>query len=212
MPVLTLTYYDDQRRLRVFRTRATSVTIGSAPMCDLIEDGLEPLACTVYLAENGYYALEKAGGIAVDGCEESGYLRDGGTLTLGGWLSFRVSVDEDVSAAAGTASDRPRDAQPRVRGAAAHRPGLAVFFGLLAGAGQAYNGRPLKGALFLLTSVLILPWIWSLVDAHREAVRIVASGGRTGRGGVLWVVFHGWFALNVALTAAVVLTVTGVLS
>jgi hypothetical protein len=211
MPSLALSYFDDQRRLQVFRTDAPSFTIGSASVCDLVEPGLDPVACNVYLAEEGYFALETSGGIEVDGRSGSGYIQDGGTLALGGWLHFRVAI-EDAAPVPAAPPARPAVTPPaRVTGASAHRPGLAVFFSLLAGAGQAYNGRPLKGALFLLTSVLLVPWIWAFVDAHREASRIVAGGGRDGRGGVLWVLFHGWFALNVALTAAVVLTITGVL-
>jgi hypothetical protein len=222
MSGVALSYFDDQHRLRVFRTESPRFTIGAAPVCDLVVDGLAPVACTIYRAEDGYFALETAGGLAVDRHEGSGYLHDGGTLKLGGWLNFRVAVDEaaPIAAAATPPPQRPAPRRPtpgssrpaRVPEGSIHRPGLALLFGLLAGGGQAYNGRPVKGALFLLTSVLVLPWFWSLVDAHREASRIVAGGGRTGRGGVLWVVFHVWFALNVALTTVVVLTITGVLS
>jgi hypothetical protein len=198
--------------VQVYRTEADSFTIGSAAECDLVEVGLDPVACEVYLAEGGYYALESSGDIDVNGRRGSGYLQDGGTLTLGGWLGFRVAVDEGAPAPGVAPAAGPEAPPATAPGATAHRPALAVFFSVLAGAGQAYNGRPLKGALFLVTSILVVPWIWAFVDAHREASRIVAGGGRTGRGGVLWVLLHGWLALNVALTAALALTVSGVLA
>ncbi|MFC2074893.1 NINE protein [Bdellovibrionota bacterium] len=40
------------------------------------------------------------------------------------------------------------------------------------GAGQVYNGQPGKGLIFLFTFWLVIPWIWSIVDAYRVAGKI----------------------------------------
>lgn len=42
---------------------------------------------------------------------------------------------------------------------------------ILPGAGQAWNGQPGKAVLVLLTSWLILPWVYGVVDAWRVARR-----------------------------------------
>jgi len=94
-----------------------------------------------------------------------------------------------------------------------HSPTLALILAAaLPGAGQAYNGHPFKAVAFLLFSPLLLPWIWSLVDARRAAARLAASGGRYGRGGWVWVFLQAWLAFNVALFTLIVLTLTGVLT
>jgi TM2 domain-containing membrane protein YozV len=40
---------------------------------------------------------------------------------------------------------------------------------LLPGSGQAWNGQPGKALAFLLTFWLVVPWIWSVIDAWRVA-------------------------------------------
>jgi hypothetical protein len=92
-----------------------------------------------------------------------------------------------------------------------HHPGVAVAAAILIpGAGQAYNGQVAKGWLLLLGSLLVVPWIYSIFDALRTARRIVAEGGRRGRGGPFWIVLQGWFGLNLILLAVIILTVSGV--
>lgn len=94
-----------------------------------------------------------------------------------------------------------------------HSPAVAVFLGVaLPGAGQAYNGHPFKAFFFLLTSPLFLPWLWSLVDAHRSAGAMAAEGGRYGRGGWTWVFLQAWLAFNLALFTLIALTLAGVLT
>ena len=92
-----------------------------------------------------------------------------------------------------------------------HSPVLALILAfLIPGAGQAYNGCPFRAVLFLLTSVLVLPWIGSLVDAYLVARRLVREGGRFGRGGFAWVFLQGWLAFDAALFVLIVLTIQGV--
>src|SRR3954469_9850453 len=82
----------------------------------------------------------------------------------------------------------------------AHRAGMAlVLERLVPRAGQAYHGQPVKGFFLLFTSVLVLPWLYSLYDAYAGARRIAVTGGRMGRGGVVWVFLQTWLALNVTL-------------
>jgi hypothetical protein len=58
-----------------------------------------------------------------------------------------------------------------------HSVGAATFLALvIPGAGQAYNGQPIKALFLLLTSALILPWLLSLFDARRVARRLVQGG------------------------------------
>jgi TM2 domain-containing membrane protein YozV len=45
------------------------------------------------------------------------------------------------------------------------------------GAGQAYNGQPIKGVFLFLTSVLVLPWLFALYDAHTKPTRLKAKKG-----------------------------------
>lgn len=215
MPRLILSYYDSDGRARSFTSDEASITIGSDQDCALSISGLQPVECEIYLADLGYYAKQLAEHIAVNDIPGPDYLKNNDTLTLGGWLSLRVGVDEIPLPPAAPKdrayTQRPRQTSP-APGARRHTSRTAVVLGvLLPGGGQAYNGQPIKGALFLLTTVLVLPWIWSLFDARSTADRLVAAGGRTGRGGPLWFVLHGWFAINVALTVLVGLTVAGVL-
>ncbi len=94
-----------------------------------------------------------------------------------------------------------------------HSPVVAFAAGLvIPGAGQAYNGHAFKALLFFFTSVLILPWIWSLVDAYGGAKKLAAEGGRYGRGGFLWIFIQAWLALNVSMFVLIVLTLAGVLT
>jgi len=56
------------------------------------------------------------------------------------------------------------------------RPWLAAAASLvLPGSGQLWNGEPRKAIAFLLTCWLIVPWIWSVVDAWRTARRVALS-------------------------------------
>lgn len=209
----TLSYYDDGGRVRLFRAPGSAFTIGSDAACDLTIPGLSPSACRVYLAEAGYWAEDLGGGVEVDGRPGSGYLADGGTLTLGGWLSLRFAVSADEEAAPPQQAPAPVHGSPSRRpGARRHRPGTAVLLGLLGGGGQAYNGQPFKGAFILVTTPLVIPWVWGLLDARAVARRIAASGGRTGRGGPVWFLLHAWLAVNLVLLTAIVLTLVGVLS
>lgn len=90
---------------------------------------------------------------------------------------------------------------------------MALFFALLIpGAGQAYNGRPVKGFFLLFFSALVLPWLYSVYDAWADARRIARSGGRMGKGGLAWVFLQAWLAFNVGLLALIVLTISGVLT
>jgi TM2 domain-containing membrane protein YozV len=215
---MILTYYDANGNLETFTTARSSLTIGSSSECDLIVDGLESQACEIYLADDGFYAKDLRGELAINDRPGPGYIKDNETLTLGGWLSLRFGVDEIEEH---TAPPPPPPPPPPTHeelktsiqpGAKHHNSKTAVVLGLLLpGGGQAYNGQPFKGAFFLLTTVLVLPWVWSLFDARSTATRLAAAGGRTGRGGPLWFIFHGWFAINVALTALLVLTLAGVL-
>ncbi len=229
----TVSYYDDAGRVRVFRAMGDSFTVGSDAICDLTIAGLPPTACRIYRAEDGYFLLDLGGGVVIEdrpgpgylrdggtftlGGWCPGYLRDGGTFTLGGWLSLRFAVEPDRPSPVGD-HRRPQGSAARAPaaavagGARGHRPATAVALGVLPGGGQAYNGEPFKGVFFLLTSALVLPWVWSLLDARAVARRVAAAGGRRGRGGLLWFVLHGWLALNLALLTLLVLTLAGVLS
>ncbi|MCP4895934.1 MAG: hypothetical protein GY906_03080 [bacterium] len=216
MAKATLSYFDESGNVRVFRAAGDSFTIGSDDDCDLTISGLGTAACRIYLAEGGYYAHDLGDGVAIEGRPGSGYLQNNDTLTLGGWLSLRLTLESESvpksppphQAAAPSRSRSGRSLEP---GAKRHRPSTAIVLGLLPGGGQAYNGQPIKGAFFLLFSALVLPWIWSLFDARVVAGRIAAAGGRTGRGGLLWFFLHSWLVMNVMLLATIVLTLVGVL-
>lgn len=94
-----------------------------------------------------------------------------------------------------------------------HSPLLAGLFAILIpGAGQAYNGRPIRGFFLFFLSPLVLPYLISIGTAYINAKRIAGAGGRVGRGGLLWVFLHFWLAVNVALLALIVLTIAGVIS
>jgi hypothetical protein len=102
---------------------------------------------------------------------------------------------------------------PGRSGGRAHHPAIALILALLIpGAGQAYNGQPIKGFFLLFFSVLILPLLYSLYDAYAGARKIVTTGGRWGRGGFVWVFLQAWLAVNVGLMTLIVLTIAGVLT
>lgn len=192
------------------------MTLGSDPACDIQIEGLAGLECTIYLSTEGYYANQHSSEIKINDVPGPGHLRDNDIITLGGWLSvrFTLAVEKPTT---GPAPSRvvPDDAPPqRVlrRGHRRHRPALATIASLLApGAGQAYNGHPLKGLFFLVTAVLAIPWVFSVFNANTQARKIEASGGRSGRGGPLWLALHVWLMVNLGLLALVALTVAGVL-
>ncbi len=93
-----------------------------------------------------------------------------------------------------------------------HSPVLAAILSLVfPGAGQAYNGQPVKAFFVLLLAALVVPWLLGIWDAHRTAARIDAEGGRTAGGGPWGVILHGWLTLDLALLVLVVLTVMRVL-
>ncbi len=94
----------------------------------------------------------------------------------------------------------------------AHSPSLATLAGLvLPGAGQSYNGRPVRGALVLFLSPLILPWLLGSLSARSHAKSMNREGGRYGKGGVLWLILHAWLVFNFVLAVAAALTMAGVL-
>jgi TM2 domain-containing membrane protein YozV len=133
-----------------------------------------------------------------------------------------ASATEPATPTASPVTQRPAPSPaPRAAGPAgaspwtarAHHPGVALTLGiLLPGAGQAYNGQPLKAALLVLVSALVIPWLYSLYDAWSRANRIKESGGRQGSGGWSWVIMHLWFLLVAGLLTLIALTLLGVLS
>ncbi len=50
----------------------------------------------------------------------------------------------------------------------------ALLSFLLPGGGQMYNEQVLKGEVIFLTSPLVLPWLYGILDAYRTASRFVA--------------------------------------
>ena len=206
---LILSYYDDRGQVRRFRAPGDSIAVGGDSACDLTIPGLADTACRIYLAEGGYYAHDLGGGVAVDERPGSDYLQDGSTLTLGDWLSIRVAIEHrEKPDRRGNSPDRERSV---AAGARPHHPAAALLLSIVPGGGQAYNGQVFKAIGFLLTSPLVLTWIWSVADARSVARRIVLSGGLRGRGGLPWFILHLWLFVNLLLLTAIVLTLAGVL-
>ena len=93
-----------------------------------------------------------------------------------------------------------------------HHPGLAAAAAvLIPGAGQAYNGQFFKGLAILIFSPLLLPYALGIWDAHHQASLKTRAGGRTGRGGIAWILIQAMLAANVLLLTLIVLSLTGVL-
>ena len=92
-----------------------------------------------------------------------------------------------------------------------HSPASAVLLGLvLPGSAQAYNGRLIKGAMVLLLSPLIIPWIWGALSGKKIAQKISDEGGRFGAGGPVSVGLHIWFCINIGLFVLGGLSAAGV--
>ena len=217
MEKILLSYYDRNGAVHSFETEAFEVVIGSGHRCGLRIDGLRPEECRIYLSVDGYYAEDLGGRLAINSRVGSGFLQDGDGITLGARFVLRFSLQAE-RVAPQLRRETPRAAEAPVASTRrkgtgrSHSPGFALFAGIfLPGAGQAYNGQPIKGMILAVLSVLILPWLLSLWGARRTALRIVENGGRTGRGGLFWVVLHCWGLVNLGLLASLILTLSGVL-
>ncbi|HPR63874.1 MAG TPA: hypothetical protein PK014_06600 [Thermoanaerobaculia bacterium] len=203
-------YYGPGGGVQTFTSKRPSVTIGSAVECDLVLEGLSDLHCRVYLSEQGYYALDNAGDLCINNIPGSGYLKNNDAVTMGPY-AFRFNLIERPEPEKRERPDIKADPVVRPQGLS-HRPGLALVLAfLIPGWGQAYNGQPVKALFLMLLSILVIPWIYSIVDAHKRAKRIMESGGRRGRGGWLWITLHAWLAVNVAMFTMISLTVAGVI-
>jgi len=237
--VIKLSYYDEHGAVRSYETEARTIIVGSASQCQVSLPGIPEQACKIYLSRQGYYAMDLGGTLTIDGKPGSGFLAHGAVLQLGPRTGLRFQIrSADGPATASSSRPTPRPTPPPERpspaspatgpaparptpppgGAVAlagspHHPGLALTLGiLLPGAGQAYNGQPMKAAFLALVSALVLPWVYSLYDAWSRAGRIRSSGGRQGSGGWGWVIMHLWFLVVAALLTLIVLTLLGVLS
>lgn len=88
---------------------------------------------------------------------------------------------------------------------------FALLLGLIIpGAGQAYNGQPIKGFFFFFFSILILPFLFSLVDAWNTAARMREAGQSSGCSGFIWVGLQIWLLLNTVGLIGIGLTIAGV--
>jgi hypothetical protein len=88
-----------------------------------------------------------------------------------------------------------------------HSPALATTAAVLVpGAGQAYNGQPVRGVFVLFLTPFVLPYLAGIWQANTTAGRIARRGGRTGRGGWMWIVLQLWLAANVAFFIAIFIT------
>lgn len=122
-----------------------------------------------------------------------------------------VAKASHAEAAAGPEAAKAGPPATPPSGGRPHSPGVALLCALLIpGAGQAYNGRPIRGFFVLFLTPLILPWLLSLWGAWSTAGRMRAEGGRFGAGGFLWVFLQLWLACNVGLATLIGLTIAGV--
>jgi TM2 domain-containing membrane protein YozV len=215
---ILLSYYDREGGIRTFETAASEVVVGSGESCHLRIDSLLPEECRIYLSVDGYYAADIGGELTINSRPGPGFLQDGDEIVLGSRLALRFGVEKTPTRSAPAPSSPQEGSSSKgvargVQTGRKHSPGLALAVALfIPGAGQAYNGQPIKGLLLAVLSVLILPWILSLWDARRTALRVVDHGGRTGRGGLLWVLLHCWGLVNLGLLVLVVLSLAGVLA
>ncbi|HEX7897537.1 MAG TPA: hypothetical protein VF950_07235 [Planctomycetota bacterium] len=100
---------------------------------------------------------------------------------------------------------------PPPSGGRPHSAAVALACALLVpGAGQAYNGRPVRGFFVLFFTPLVVPWLLSLWGAWSTASRMRAEGGRFGAGGFVWVFLQLWLFCNVGLATLIGLTLAGV--
>ena len=88
-------------------------------------------------------------------------------LTVGG----RKVGGRKKSAPRGTKAERNYWAAQRRK----KSPTLGCLFGILPGFGQFYTGQWLKGTIILLTSWLIIPWLYGMVDAYVYAKKYNAA-------------------------------------
>ena len=105
----------------------------------------------------------------------------------------------------------PAAPPPPPSGGRPHSAAVALACALLVpGAGQAYNGRPVRGFFVLFLTPLVVPWLLSLWGAWSTASRMRAEGGRFGAGGFVWVFLQLWLFCNVGLATLLGLTLAGV--
>ena len=111
------------------------------------------------------------------------------------------------------AARRPISAYPTVLPVRSrHSPLFALLLSaVVPGAGQAYNGQPIKGFFLFFLSILTIPYLINLIDAYSNAARLKNAGISTGCSGFLWVCLQFWLAFNTALLAVIVLTIAGVI-
>jgi len=221
---MRLSYFGAEGRTQVFETAAPHLTIGSGVACDLRMEGLAPLECTIYLSEQGYYATDDGGSLSIEGIQGPGFLQPGHVLQLDDAIAFRFDLVPDTPAPPVASSRSPAEPVPgRSSAASVRRPAgmagergrspkvAAVLSTLFPGAGQAYNGQPLKAFLILLLAVLVVPWLLGIWDAYRVADQSMVQGARRG-GGPWGVLLHLWLFVDLALLALLALTLTGVLT
>lgn len=93
-------------------------------------------------------------------------------------------------------------------------PILAAILSLsLAGLGQAYNGEVGKGLLIFFTSWLIIPWIYSVIDAYKTANKInegaVTITAKPGciTATIIFMVITPFIIIMLAISAAIIVPV-----
>ena len=67
-------------------------------------------------------------------------------------------------------------------------PWVVALAALVPGLGHALLGRPTTGLMVLLGTPLVLPWIWSIVDAARVARRVAGGPLEEGKA-IPWIAF-----------------------